>query len=219
MPSSPSQSKSVTNPPNRRIQHVSKAALEAIGKITHFERALKEKLSNTLELDETGISLSCSSGNDRSAYISRRSLAMQTNNTTNSTNDIENTFEITIPQLPDMTQNNSFGQVDDDTITELLHTNHNDSYDDLLATDHRIKMNTSHGSKSFTIEADSQYNDCSMSSNHLTKMKQAQSSKIQKMEDISKYFKLPKIILSSIVSEEQRHTDENIMQSNPRGWL
>ena len=77
--SSPSQSKSaVTNPPTRQIRHASKAALEAIGKIARFERALnKEKLSNTFELDETDISLSCSSGNDGSAYISRKSSAMQ----------------------------------------------------------------------------------------------------------------------------------------------
>ena len=61
LPSSPSQSKSVTNPPTRQIRHASKAALEAIGKIARFERALKEKLSDTLELDENSISLSCSS--------------------------------------------------------------------------------------------------------------------------------------------------------------
>ena len=219
LPSSPSQSKSVTNPPTRQIRHASKAALEAIGKIARFERALKEKLSDTLELDENSISLSCSSGNNGSAYISRKSSAMQTNNTTNSTNDIENTFEITKPQLPDMIKNHLFGLVDDDTITEQSYTNHNDSYDDLVARDHRNKMNSSPGSKSLTIVADSQYNHCSKSSTHLTKMKQAQSSKIKKMEDITKYFKLPKTILSSIASEEQRRTDENIMQSNPRGWL
>ena len=83
-----------------------------------------------------------------------------------------------------MIKNKSFGQVDDDSISEQSYTNHNDSYDDLVARDHRNKMNSSHGSKSLTIEADSQYNDCSMSSNHLTKMKQAQSSKMKKMEDI-----------------------------------
>ena len=176
-PLSPSQSKTITKPPARQIRHVSKAALEVIGKIVHFEQTLKEKLLNFFVLDKTGISLSCSSGNDRSIYIPIKST-IQTNNTMHSRNDIKSLFEITIPELFKMIKNKSFNQNDDNVLTDMSDIeDYNDSFDDTFSTNHTNTSNNSSGSKTMTIEAESQHNNCAKTSH--PKMKHVKSLMIK----------------------------------------